>query len=197
MSICPGRIRGVEISILYAELPDGRFKLSLRSKGNVNVERVARVFGGGGHINAAACRMEGELVDIRRRVLEAIRASGGLMNGVIVIDKPSGRTSRAVVEEVKRALGIRKAGHTGTLDPLATGVLPVCINEATKLVQFLALDTKEYRATLLLGVTDRHPRHRGTGHDPGGAPRDRGTGGGGAAAVSREGGSRCPPGIRR
>jgi tRNA pseudouridine55 synthase len=74
------------------------------------------------------------------------------MNGIIVIDKPAGRTSRAVVEEVKRALGIKKAGHTGTLDPLATGVLPVCINEATKLVQFLALDTKDYRATLLLGV---------------------------------------------
>jgi tRNA pseudouridine55 synthase len=74
------------------------------------------------------------------------------MNGVIVIDKPAGLTSRAVVEEVKRALGIKKAGHTGTLDPLATGVLPVCINEATKLVQFLALDTKDYRATLLLGI---------------------------------------------
>jgi tRNA pseudouridine55 synthase len=74
------------------------------------------------------------------------------MNGVIVIDKPAGRTSRAVVVEVQRTLGIKKAGHTGTLDPLATGVLPVCINEATKLVQFLALDTKEYRATLLLGV---------------------------------------------
>ena len=74
------------------------------------------------------------------------------MNGVVVIDKPSGWTSRAVVEEVKRSLGIKKAGHTGTLDPLANGVLPVCINEATKLVQFLAHDTKEYRATLLLGV---------------------------------------------
>ena len=74
------------------------------------------------------------------------------MNGVIVIDKPSGPTSRDIVEEVRRALGIRKAGHTGTLDPLATGVLPVCINEATKLVQFLALDNKEYRATLRLGV---------------------------------------------
>ena len=74
------------------------------------------------------------------------------MNGIVVIDKPSGRTSRAVVEEVKRALGVKKAGHTGTLDPLATGVLPVCVGEATKLVQFLALDTKEYRATLLLGV---------------------------------------------
>jgi tRNA pseudouridine55 synthase len=74
------------------------------------------------------------------------------MNGVVVIDKPPGRTSRAVVEEVKRALGVKKAGHTGTLDPLATGVLPVCVGEATKLVQFLVLDTKEYRATLLLGV---------------------------------------------
>ncbi len=72
----PRTIRGVEISILYAELPDGRFKLSLRSKGNVNVERVARVFGGGGHINAAACRMEGKIDDIHRRVLEAIRTSG-------------------------------------------------------------------------------------------------------------------------
>ena len=74
------------------------------------------------------------------------------MNGVVVIDKPSGPTSRDVVEEVKQALGVRKAGHTGTLDPLATGVLPVCIDEATKLVQFLALDSKEYRATLLLGI---------------------------------------------
>ena len=74
------------------------------------------------------------------------------MNGVVVIDKPSGPTSRDVVEEVKRALGVRKAGHTGTLDPLATGVLPVCLDEATKLVQFLSLDSKEYRATLLLGV---------------------------------------------
>lgn len=74
------------------------------------------------------------------------------MNGVVVVDKPSGPTSRDVVEEVKRVLGVRKAGHTGTLDPLATGVLPVCLDEATKLVQFLSLDSKEYRATLLLGV---------------------------------------------
>jgi tRNA pseudouridine55 synthase len=64
------------------------------------------------------------------------------MNGVIVVDKPSGPTSREVVDQVKRALGIRKAGHTGTLDPLATGVLPVCVGEATKLVQFLALTAR-------------------------------------------------------
>jgi phosphoesterase RecJ-like protein len=71
----PRSIRGVRISILYSEMPDGRFKLSMRSKGNVNVERVARTFGGGGHVNAAACRIEGELADIKRRVLEAIRTS--------------------------------------------------------------------------------------------------------------------------
>lgn len=70
----PRTIRGVEISILYAELTDGRFKVSLRSKGTVNVERVARVFGGGGHMNAAACRIEGEIAEIRRRLLETIRA---------------------------------------------------------------------------------------------------------------------------
>ncbi|PIP06577.1 MAG: tRNA pseudouridine(55) synthase TruB [Syntrophobacterales bacterium CG_4_8_14_3_um_filter_49_14] len=75
-----------------------------------------------------------------------------VMDGIVVIDKPSGKTSYAVVSEVRRLLGARKAGHTGTLDPLTTGVLPVCINEATKLVQFFSPDSKEYRATMLLGV---------------------------------------------
>lgn len=71
----PRSVRGVEIAILFHELPDGSFKLSLRSKGKVNVERVARVFGGGGHVNASGCRISGELLEIRRRVIEAIRAS--------------------------------------------------------------------------------------------------------------------------
>lgn len=71
----PRTIRGVDISILYAELPEGGFKLSLRSKKNIDVERIARFFGGGGHINAAGCRMAGSIDDIRRRLLEAIRVS--------------------------------------------------------------------------------------------------------------------------
>ncbi|MBW6484929.1 MAG: bifunctional oligoribonuclease/PAP phosphatase NrnA [Syntrophobacterales bacterium] len=69
----PRSIRGVEISLLYSELVDGRFKISLRSKGKANVERVARFFGGGGHVNAAGFRISGELSEIRRRVSEAIR----------------------------------------------------------------------------------------------------------------------------
>lgn len=74
------------------------------------------------------------------------------MDGIVVIDKPAGLTSHDVVSEVKRILGARKAGHTGTLDPMATGVLPVCINEATKLAQFLSAEKKTYLATMLLGV---------------------------------------------
>lgn len=75
-----------------------------------------------------------------------------MVNGVIIIDKPEGKTSHDVVEDVKKTLCAKKAGHTGTLDPLATGVLPVCINEATKLVQFFSTDSKEYRTTMLMGV---------------------------------------------
>ena len=75
-----------------------------------------------------------------------------MMDGVIVIDKPAGKTSHDVVSEVKRILGVKKAGHTGTLDPMVTGVLPVCLNEATKLAGFLIGEDKEYLATMLLGV---------------------------------------------
>lgn len=75
------------------------------------------------------------------------------MNGVVVIDKPAGITSFDVVARVRRALGERRVGHTGTLDPMATGVLPVCVGEATKLVPFLMGGDKEYEAEALLGVT--------------------------------------------
>ncbi len=70
----------------------------------------------------------------------------------MIIDKPSGKTSHDVVHDVKKLMGAKKAGHAGTLDPLATGVLAVCINEATKLTRFLLEDNKEYSATMLLGV---------------------------------------------
>jgi tRNA pseudouridine55 synthase len=75
------------------------------------------------------------------------------VNGVVVIDKPSGLTSFDVVRRVRRVLGERRVGHTGTLDPMATGVLPVCLGEATKLVPFLVEGDKEYEAEARLGVT--------------------------------------------
>ncbi|HKZ46228.1 MAG TPA: tRNA pseudouridine(55) synthase TruB [Thermodesulfobacteriota bacterium] len=73
------------------------------------------------------------------------------MTGVLIIDKPTGPTSHDVVTMVKKRLGARKVGHIGTLDPLATGVLPLCINEATKLARFLEKGEKEYLATIKLG----------------------------------------------
>lgn len=81
------------------------------------------------------------------------------MNGVLVLDKPRDMSSAAAVEHVKRRLGVKRAGHGGTLDPIATGVLPICLDEATKLAQYLLADDKEYEADLVLGVeTDTYDR---------------------------------------
>lgn len=84
----------------------------------------------------------------------AAARSGGmpLSNLVLVVDKPSGITSFDVVRRVRRAAGLRQIGHGGTLDPLASGVLPVCLGEATKLAQFLLDADKEYEVSVRLGV---------------------------------------------
>jgi tRNA pseudouridine55 synthase len=75
------------------------------------------------------------------------------MNGILLIDKPPGMTSHDVVRRVRRLLRTRRVGHTGTLDPLATGVLPIAVGEATRIVQFLMEGDKTYRAILKLGET--------------------------------------------
>lgn len=75
------------------------------------------------------------------------------MHGVFVVDKPTGLTSFDVVAQVRRAARERRVGHAGTLDPMATGVLLVCLGEATKLVPYLMDADKEYLATARLGVT--------------------------------------------
>ncbi|HET9314622.1 MAG TPA: tRNA pseudouridine(55) synthase TruB [Vicinamibacteria bacterium] len=70
---------------------------------------------------------------------------------MLVVDKPSGPTSHDVVDHVRRRLGQRRVGHTGTLDPFATGVLPVCLGHATRLARFFTEGEKEYRASIRLG----------------------------------------------
>lgn len=75
------------------------------------------------------------------------------MNGIILIDKPQGKTSHDMVYFVRRLCGIRKVGHTGTLDPDATGVLPVCIGKATKVCDMLTVSDKEYIAEIAFGAT--------------------------------------------
>ena len=74
------------------------------------------------------------------------------MNGIIVIDKPSNYTSRDIVNIVSKEAHTKKVGHTGTLDPMATGVLVVCIGEATKLVELITDTYKEYEAEITLGI---------------------------------------------
>lgn len=74
-----------------------------------------------------------------------------MINGLIIIDKPAGMTSHDIVARVRRALRTRRVGHTGTLDPFATGVLPICVGRATRLARFLSGDEKEYLARVRLG----------------------------------------------
>lgn len=75
-----------------------------------------------------------------------------MKDGILNIYKPSGMTSHDVIYKLRKILGIKKLGHTGTLDPLATGVLPVCIGKATRVCEYLDADFKKYRCTMVLGV---------------------------------------------
>lgn len=75
-----------------------------------------------------------------------------MINGFVVVDKPAGITSHDVVSRVRRILGTRKVGHTGTLDPFATGVLPIAVNDGTKAIPFLDEGVKCYEALMQLGV---------------------------------------------
>ena len=80
------------------------------------------------------------------------RQRGRAVDGVLVLDKPAGCTSNEILQRVKRMYGAAKVGHTGSLDPLATGVLPLCFGEATKFSQFLLDADKGYESTFVLGV---------------------------------------------
>ena len=77
------------------------------------------------------------------------------INGILLLDKPAGLTSNAALQVVKKLYAARKAGHTGSLDPLATGLLPLCFGEATKFSSFLLDADKHYRVQCRLGVRTR------------------------------------------
>ena len=74
------------------------------------------------------------------------------MNGILLIDKPEGWTSHDVVAKLRRILGERRIGHSGTLDPMATGVLPILIGRAAKAAEYLVSDSKRYVAEIKLGI---------------------------------------------
>jgi tRNA pseudouridine55 synthase len=83
--------------------------------------------------------------------LKGAGEAGGAPSGLVIVDKPSGLTSHDVVARIRRLAGTRRVGHAGTLDPMATGVLVVGIEQATRILGHLALTEKEYRGTIRLG----------------------------------------------
>src|SRR5215467_5410323 len=93
---------------------------------------------------------------------------GASMDGLLVIDKPTGITSHDAVVRVRRALNERRIGHTGTLDPGASGVLPLVLGRATRLAQFLSSADKRYEAVVRYGVATDTYDAEGT---PMGTPR--------------------------
>ena len=82
----------------------------------------------------------------------ARQPKGREVSGILILDKPTGMSSNHALQRVKRMFGARKAGHTGSLDPLATGLLPICLGEATKFSQFLLDSDKRYQTIGQLGV---------------------------------------------
>ncbi|MBK9032911.1 MAG: tRNA pseudouridine(55) synthase TruB [Myxococcales bacterium] len=85
--------------------------------------------------------------------MTVVRRRPDRLHGIVIVDKPTGVSSQDVVTRVRKRLGVRSAGHTGTLDPLATGVLPICLGQATKIAQWLIAEDKRYVATCELGLT--------------------------------------------
>lgn len=85
--------------------------------------------------------------------MTATTSEPSVADGIVVVDKPAGLTSHTVVARIRRLAGTRKVGHAGTLDPMATGVLVVGLNRATRLLGHLQLADKSYDATVLLGAT--------------------------------------------
>ena len=81
------------------------------------------------------------------------RPRGRQVDGILILDKSAGVTSNGALQMAKGLFNANKAGHTGSLDPLATGLLPLCFGEATKFSQFLLDANKQYRARVKLGVT--------------------------------------------
>jgi len=84
------------------------------------------------------------------------------INGIMIINKPKGYTSHDVVAKVKKILNVKKVGHTGTLDPNATGVLPLLLNQGTKLSKYLIKHDKQYEVVLKLGIKTDTADEEGT-----------------------------------
>jgi len=98
-------------------------------------------------------RNEGRNEGQKEKRKKSSKANRDRVDGILLLDKPAGITSNGALQQTKRLLNARKAGHTGSLDPIATGLLPLCFGESTKLSGFLLGADKGYRAVFKLGIT--------------------------------------------
>src|SRR5256885_1727125 len=108
------------------------------------------------------------------------------MDGILIVDKPAGWTSHDVVARARRILKEKRIGHTGTLDPFATGVLVLLVGRATRLAQFLAGAEKEYEATIRLGYSTTTGDLTGERRDGAEAVGEMKAAGGGTRAVAAD-----------
>ena len=165
----PLTVKDIEAVAFFKEVGDHDWRVSLRSKGTVDIGAIARQFKRrrphqcrrllrarvsstpfNKQFGRAARREAGSQRSEIRRSLTRDRQ---FPDGVLVVDKTEGPTSHDVVTLARRALGVSRIGHTGTLDPMATGVLPLVIGRATRLAQFLTASDKTYEATIAFGRT--------------------------------------------
>lgn len=153
-------IKGIEIVAFIRYIGGGAHKVSMRAKHNADVSVIAQKFNGGGHTKAAGFKTTLSIDEIEAQLIGEVEyffnQASELnvvpeINGVIVIHKPQHMTSHDVVAILRKKLRTRKIGHTGTLDPMATGVLPICIGKSTKIVDFLMGCKKTYRCEMKLG----------------------------------------------
>lgn len=146
-------IDSVEVACLCKEQADGSVKVSMRSKTSVDVSKIGMKFSGGGHKRAAGCTIHKPIAEAVKLMKSELKSAvEGEYSGIININKAPNMTSHDVVAIIRKKLGIKRVGHTGTLDPMATGVLPVAIGNATRFIEYLDKDAKTYVAGVKLGM---------------------------------------------
>ena len=162
----------MEIAVLFKETPTGRSKISVRTREPFDATDVCTPFGGGGHRRAAGAEFADSLPDRgaqgargcspvdRHSAVTGVAAPGAgprpgsavaRRGGVLPLDKPAGITSFDAIRQVRRILGERRVGHAGTLDPTATGLLPICVGRSTRFVDYFHAQPKTYHCVVRLG----------------------------------------------
>ena len=150
-----GSTKAADVTVLFKEVDEASTRVSVRTSDRADAVAITSAFGGGGHARAAGCTVAGARWPARasRCWPSASGSWPGSMLGVVNLDKPVGPTSHDMVGLLRRLTGSRRIGHAGTLDPLASGVLPILVGGATRFSEELTGGSKRYDAVIRLGAT--------------------------------------------